>query len=213
MAINFTIDVYIPLYGPNVISDAEYLAIEPQRRNEQTEHRMITMIELMRSYMTELRDDNEARVFHYVMGRMLAGMAYNTIYDDLVARVSGNDPGVAVSAANGDTVDVTDANGTDNVVLSAGPFADLDAVIADINGQIANAVFVEAYNDAGKLAFRNTTGNEGESFTLDYGAGPSLLNKAGIEAQTVFNQIEAVANAARDDALTHYQRAANPTIL
>lgn len=209
MAINFTGDIF-PFYATNVITDAEYLAVDLVRRDATNEQGILTMIEVVRAYMAELRDDDEARIWHYVMGRMMAGMS-NSSYADIVTRVDGNDPGVFVAAANGDTVDVTDANGTDAVVLAAGPFADVDAVVADINGQIVTAVFVEAYNAGGVVGFRNTAGNEGAAFTLANGAGPFFLPKAGITAGDFVNPVEAIANAARDDALAHFERQGNPT--
>lgn len=210
MSINFENDVF-PLYATNVVTDAEYAAIDPARRDEDGEQKVLTAVEVFRGLMAELRSDEQARVLHYAMGRMMAGMAYNTVYDDLTVRVSGNVADVFAPAAAGDTVDVTDENGTDSVVLAAAPYAAMADLVADINGQIATATFVEAYDNAGRLAFRNTAGNEGEAFSLATGAGPTLLAKAGLEAGDFVNPVEAVANAARDDAIAHFERNANPS--
>lgn len=210
MSINFTADVF-PLYATNVVTDAEYIAVDPTRRNQSSEQNMLTLIETVRAYMAELRDDREARMFHYVIGRMLAAVANSPIYDNLLASVTGES--TTVAAVNGDTVDITTVSGTDNIVLALGPFANLAAVVADINGQISNAAEVEAFVDNGKLGFRNSSGNEGIAFTLGNGAGTSLLTKAIIPANSYFGYVETRANAARDAALAHFERVSNPVAL
>ena len=212
MSINFNTTIF-PQYASDVVTDANYAAIDPDRRDGPNEQKVLTMIEVVRAMMAELATDEQARVFHYAMGRMLAGVAYNTVYDDLNVRVSGNDTGVILSAANGDTIDITDANGTDNVVLAAAPYAEIADLVVDINSQIAIAVDVEAYDNDGRLAFRNVAGSEGIGYSLAAGAGPTLLSKAGIEADDFVNPVEAVANAARDDAIAHFERSSNPTTL
>lgn len=211
MPINFENDVF-PLYATNVVTDAEYLAIDPDRRDSVNEQKVLTAIEVFRSLMAELATDEQARVLHYAMGRMLAGTAYNTVYDDINVRVSGNVVNPHTSAANGDTITITNSTGTDAVVLAAAPYAKMADLVADINGQISNPTY-EAYSNDGKLAFRNTNRNDGQPIEIQVGAGPSLLPKVGIEQGNNLNPVETAANAARDDALAHFERSANPVAL
>lgn len=214
MSINFENNVF-GLYATNVVTDAEYAAIDPVRRNTPNEQKVLTAIEVIRGLMAELRSDEQARVFHYAMGRMLAGVAYNTIYDDLRVTVTGNVPNVYASIDNGDTIDITDANGTENVVIAGAPFTSMDDLVADINTTIGGNVDVEAFNDNGFLGFRvaPTAGFIGQPFTLDVGAGPSLLVKAGLNPGDYLNPVEIAANSARDDAIAHFERSANPVDL
>lgn len=209
MSINFTTDA-AGLWTTKVVTDAEYLAIDPTRRNDAFEKNLLTMIEITRGFMAELRDEDQARMFHYAMGRMMAGMAYGPLYKNLMVTASGNTDSVHVSAVNGDTVSLTDSTGTANVVLAAAPYASLDALVTDINSQLAGTASVEAFNSGGVLGFRNTASKIGDAFTLAYGAGPSLLHKAGIAAGEHFNPVETQANDARDDAIAHFERSANP---
>lgn len=52
---------------------------------------------------------------------------------------------------------VNDGSGADTVLLDAANYADADALIADINGQLAAATStVTAFNDGGKISFQNT---------------------------------------------------------
>lgn len=211
MSIDFENDVF-PLYATNVVVDPEYADIPAERRDADIEQKILTAVEVVRSLMEEFRSDEEARVFHYAMSRILAGVAYTNVYDDVTVRVVGNDSNIAGNAANGDTIDVTDAAGTDNVVLAAAPYTSMAGFLADINGQISTAN-VEAYSDAGRLAFRNAAGNEGDAITIEAGAGPSLMDKAGFTAGETLNPVARVANAARDDALAHFARNGNPVTL
>lgn len=315
MAINYGTSIQT-LYATNVGNDTAYTtAVPAARRNQTAEQKMLTLIEVTRAYMATLASDDEARKFHYVMSRMLAGVANNFAYDDLTVRAIGNNPDVKITAAGGDTVSVTTSSGTDAVVLRVAligtsttvatnsadgdtltvttvsgtdtitlddaPYVSVAALVADINSQLSNvdeaeaydagsgrlgfrnstgnngvaftlglgggtdsvltnagiaagtytggatiadlvrniniqldtATQVEAYNAGGKLGFRNTTGNLGVSFTLADGAGASLLSKAGIAPGTYLNPVEKIANAARDDALSHFTRAANPIVV
>lgn len=245
MAIDYatTID---PLYASNVVTDAEYLAVAAANRNQTSEQRILTTIEILRAHMAVLSSDEEARLLHYCVARMLAAMGTNYIYDDTTVQAVGNIPvtggmfaddytvevtigprveevtldaapyaslaavvtdintdltslearGTASPAAgdfdNGDTVTITTASGTDAVVLDDAVYADIDAVVTDINSQISNASEVEAFNDGGELSFRNATGDEGVEFVLAPGEGAtSVLTVAGIEAGTYSNAVEA----------------------
>lgn len=209
MSINFTGDVF-PLYATNVVTDAEVIAVDPARRDAPFEQGLLTLLEVTRSFMAGLRDDDQARMLHYAMSRMMAGVSMSS-YDEVTARVVSNDKSAFAGMASGDTMDITTVSGTDNIVLAAAPYANMNEVVADINGQIATAAEVEAYNADGYLAFRNSAGNEGVAFNLDIGAGPTyVMHKAGIAVGDYIGGVEKTANAARDDALAHFERNANP---
>lgn len=77
-------------------------------------------------------------------------------------------------------------SGTQQVTLTK---TQLDNVIDEINLEVTLRE-VEAFNSGGRLGFRNTSGNEGEPFTLIDSGTPSLLSQAGITAGT-FEIIEA----------------------
>lgn len=209
MAIDYATDIF-PLYATNVVTDAEYLAVDAANRNQTSEQNILTTIEVLRAHMTALRSDEEARLLHYCVSRMLAGVAYNDVYDQISAYVVGNVKAVGSAFANGDTISITTASGTDAIVLDSAPFASLAAVAADINSLFVNTDEVEAYVSDGKLGFRNSTGNEGVPFTLAHGAGPSIMNKSGITAGTYYGEIERIANSARDDAIARFEAVGRP---
>lgn len=214
MAINFTTDI-LPFYASDVGTDAAYTALPANRRNSTAEQAILTSVEVLRALMAEFRSPDEARLALNVLARMLASMSMSSLYDVVSASVEGNTNGVKTVAATGDTVSVTTPTGTAAVVVANGPFATTAALAAEINAKLAANVpaidEVEAYATVdGRLGIRNTTGNEGVSFTLAHGAGPSLLVKAGINPGVVYGPIEVVANAARDDALSNYARYGRP---
>lgn len=213
MAIQFTSDVF-PLYATNVITEAEYLAIDPARRDSQFEQNLLTLVESMRAFMAEMVTDEQSRVFQYVTARMLAAAPTGHMYDDPSASIVGNIPNFNNAVANGDTITIADANGTDAVVMAAAPYADMNAVVADINGQLVTAIFVESHVTIdGTIGFRNTSGNEGKSFTIATGAGPTAVDKMGIVVGNVVGTVEHSANLAQSDALDHFMRSSNTTTL
>ena len=91
----------------------------------------------------------------------------------------------------------------DNVVLATG--GDLNTTITEINTLLVNATEVEAYNDGNRLAFRNTSGNEGDSFTLS-GDVLGFSQQAGIELKTYEGPVTKVASDSRDAAISTFSR-------
>lgn len=210
MAINFTTSI-LPLYATNVVTDAPYLAVSPARRDVAFEQGLLTQIEVTRAFMETLRDEDQARMFLYAMGRLSAGIPIGRIYDDLTVSALGNAAQAHGAAANGNTFTATTASGTATVTLAGGPFASVDALVAAINAGLAATPEVRAVNNAGRVEFRNPTAHVGVQFTLGHHvSGARLLDKIGIEAKTYVNPVAARANNARDDALAHFQRAVNP---
>ena len=81
------------------------------------EKRILTTLEVVRSYMDTLRNRNEVRNFHDCMSRMLSDIAYSDVYDDIRARVVGNQPNPTFLIGQG--ISVTTVSGTDASVLAA----------------------------------------------------------------------------------------------
>jgi len=214
MSINYTNDI-LPLYATNVITDAEYLAIEPTRRDNPFEQKVLAAIEIMRGLMAELNDEDQARMLHYAMGRMLAAIPYGPVYGNGgMIKVVGNTTGAYMTAKNGDTLVVVDGSGSDTIALALAPYTDLNALVAEINGAWVNVVDVDAYNDNGRLGFRNAVGSEGKAFALararGNGAG-NVLDAAGIQDGAYYSPVETYANTGRDDAIALFEKASNPS--
>jgi hypothetical protein len=211
MPINFATSIF-PLYATNVITDAAYVAVPITRRDSTFEQNLLTQIEVTRAMMETLADEDQARMFHYAMARMLAGVAIDRIYDDLTVTVTGNVAQPQLAVTNGNTLRVITTTGTNNITLAGAPFATLDALIAAINAGFTTVTQVRAFNNQGRLEFRNVAPHIGVQFELGYHTGVSLLDKLGIPAGVYRNPIVKRSNEARDDALSHFQRVANPLI-
>jgi len=209
MSIAFATSI-TPLYITNVITDAPYLAIPPARRDNTFEQNLLTHIEVTRAMMETLRDEDQARMFHYAMGRMLAGVAIDRIYDDLTVSALGNVANPNTGTINGDTIRVITATGTNNITLAGAPFATAEALVAAINSGFTTVTQVRAYAVNGRVGFRNVTPHIGVEFTLTYHtSGGRLLDKLGVVAGTYRNPVVERANSSRDDALSHFQRPSN----
>src|SRR6185437_11237765 len=76
MSLAFDTDV-LPLYSTNVSNDANYQApgnfgIPANYINGTNETRLLTVLEIVRSYMAVISDHNEAKVFRECISHMLA---------------------------------------------------------------------------------------------------------------------------------------------
>jgi hypothetical protein len=61
----------------DITGGAPYSAIDAARISSDAEKSMLLMVEAMHTYMSALADEREARMFHYAMSRMLAGVSYS----------------------------------------------------------------------------------------------------------------------------------------
>jgi len=59
----------------DVSGDAPYSSVVTGRKDSTSEKDILTMIDVVRSYLDQLNDEREARIFHYTIHRMLAGMS------------------------------------------------------------------------------------------------------------------------------------------
>jgi len=108
------------------------------------------------------------------------------------SRVVGTDLTAFSVAADGNTIDITSAGGTDVIVLANAPYADMDALVTEINSSISNAIEVEAFNSNEFLGFQNPTNEEGETFTLADGASTAVIDLAGIVAGVYLAEVQAI---------------------
>ncbi|WP_244505102.1 hypothetical protein [Pelagibacterium luteolum] len=96
----------------------------------------------------------------------------------LQAALAGAAPGTEQISVNdgsgGAAIDVDIATG-------AGAAADVDALLAEINGQLTTAN-IEAFDDGGNLAFRTKTGGEGETTGFGVVTGSASVNAGDFTA-------------------------------
>lgn len=218
MAIDYSSDLDA-LYASSVVGDPEYDAVALTQRNQLSEQRILTTIEILRAHIAELRDPSEARLLHYCLSRMLAAIPMSGYIASRLAPQATGTVSAPTFSANA-AINVTVGGTTADVLFEAGG-NDLAAAIVAINADLAadNVDEVEAFNDGGFLGFRNTDGNEGVSFTLAtgtaVGVAAQIATEAGITLGTYSGgtaQVSAAA-VARDDALAHFVRAGRPAAL
>lgn len=188
--------------------------LEYDNIDQVSERRLLTMIEIMHAFMLTLDSRTGARLVHETLGNFMDAIPVGKVYDNLHVSVLGN---IAAPVASYDagtaTVDVTTVSGTDNITLGAGPFASIQDVADDLNGSLSNVTEVEFYVKGGRLGVRNVSGSEGVAFTLAVGSANGILDVAGIEPGKFISIVEAVANEARDAAVTRFDLITRPSAL
>lgn len=209
MTINFSRDI-APLYRTRVVTDPAYQAVDTERRSDVYEQNLLTLVDTVKGFMEEFETVEQARVFHYAMSRMLAATPFRG-YEDVAARVCGNQRDFHATVQNGDAVEIESGSASDTVVIAFRvPPTNMEELVALINTRI-NATTIRAEVDRGRLCFVSPFG---VPFTVrNASRGGSLLDKAGIPAGEYTGSISQAACQARDDALAHFQRVANPTVL
>lgn len=207
MTINFNRDIR-PLYARRVAADPAYQQIVEERTNEGFEQNLLTLVEVTKSFMSQLTSPEQARAFHYTMDRMLATTPFRG-FDNIKAAVCGNVENPHLLAESGDQVFII-SDGSEDVVslLFRVPPATMDDYVELINERI-NAGVARAVNDKGRLCF---TSPSGSAFTLvaPKRGGGSILAKAGISEGEYAGPIESASCQARDDAIAHIQRVGSP---
>lgn len=171
------------------------------RLNQPSEQRILTTIELLRSHIETLRSKREANLLHYVLGRVMAGIPENRMFDDIRVVVEGNVKNPTLP--DGATFTITTESGTDTINIATDQGASLALLVAEINNDITNAAEVEAVATRdGRIRFQNTSGNEGVEFTIG-GSGASL-QRLGVAPGTYRNPVMEAADRARDDAVNFF---------
>ncbi len=205
-------DAYLGPGGLDIYADivaeepyATGLTEYPDRYDDDSERRILIMIDVMRAYLETLTRRDELQRFHHAMSRILGEVAYNRLYDDLGARVVGNVP--VTGTAGGETV-VVDVIAPDGSVATttatAAANGTLAALIADLNGKLPAEV--ESFSDGDKLGFRLTAAGEaaGSSFLFD--PTSTLIPVAGVKRGPHVIAVRAAARRARDKGLDHYHK-------
>lgn len=198
---------------------ATLLAAEPTRYDDDSEQRIVIMMDIMRSYLETVTDRAEIQRFHQAMSRVLGEVAYSRVYDDLSIYVSGNVP-VGVTAG-GLTLGLTATDRAGTAVVTAPAAvggATLAALITNINAlgapfDVADGagVYVEAYDNGGRLGLRTTRALAGANLTAAHEQTieftGDLLPAVGIPSGVLYtNGVNAAARRARDKGLDHFHR-------
>lgn len=204
--------------GPTVVGEEPYatgLVDYPARYNDDSEKRILILMDVMRAYMETMTSRAEMQRFGQVFGRLVGEVAYSRAYDNLVIDVVGNVPvgdttgleiGMVATAPDGTDAVTADAavGGGDLATLVANINA-LGAPFSDADGA---GVYVEAYEAAGKLGLRTTQALAGANLvaaqaqTITFTG--DLLAVVGLKPGPYVNAVRAAARRARDRALAYY---------
>ena len=205
MAYDYTTDIFDALWdgGGSPEKDEEpyatIIADNPLLFDEDSEQRILSTIEAVRSHMELLADRDEARLFHFCLSTMLEGIGsggfvYGSTSRNEQAIVEGNVPN-AVFADGVDEIEfgtLDGVTGTAVVVVTAGDFSagiTVQDIVDDINGTGAVAalgIFAERTQD-GRLRIFQTplAGTAADGFVINrsIGANDNIVTKAGIVTQ------------------------------
>ncbi len=82
MAIDFTSDI-LPFFTDKVVTDPAYqvpgtFSLPANFGNTPAEQRLLTFIELYRSYLSQVDNNHEAKLLQVVMARMMAAMKFGS---------------------------------------------------------------------------------------------------------------------------------------
>jgi len=218
--IDFDTDILALWAGaPTVVGEEPYASgviNYPDRYDDDSEKRLLVLMDVLRAYMETLTSRNEMQRFGQVIGRLIGEVAYSRAYDSLGIAAVGNVP---VGDTTGLEIGLvaTAPDGTDAVTADAAVGgADLATLVANINALGAPfsdadgaGVYVEAYESAGKLGLRTTHALAGANLvaaqaqTITFTG--DLLAAVGLKPGPYVNAVRAAARRARDLALAYYQ--------
>jgi hypothetical protein len=210
---------------------ATFIADNPDLTDEDSENRILSTIEAIRSHMEILADRDEARLFHFCISTMLEGFGsggfiYGATSRNEQAIVEGNKPNP--SFADGvDEIEFGTLDGVTGaaaVIVTAGDFSaglTVQDIVDDINGTgavTALGIFAETTQDNRLRIFQTPLlGTAADGFVINrsIGANDQIVTNAGIVTQEpgaravqggdgggyYIAQVTKVANEARDRAL------------
>jgi hypothetical protein len=209
---------------------ATFIADNPDLTDEDSENRILSTIEAIRSHMEVLTDRDEARLFHFCISTMLEGFGsggfiYGSTSRNEQAIVEGNKPNPSFAAS--DEIEfgtLSGVTGAASVIVTANDFSaglTLQDIIDSINGTAAVAalgIFAEATQDQRLRIFQTPLlGTAADGFVINrsIGANDLIVTGAGIVTQEpgaravqggdgggyYIAQVTKVANEARDRAL------------
>ena len=231
MAYDYDTDILAALWtgGEDALEPyASFIAANPDLTDEDSETRILSTIEAIRSHMELLADRDEARLFHFCISTMLEGFGsggfiYGGTSGNENAVIEGNQPNPVFGAADEIQFAALDGvtGGASIAVVAAGG-TDIAAVIAAINGTgaVTAAGILASRTQDGRLRITQTpvggaTAAAGFVITRNEGADDLIVTSAGIVTQEpgaratedgleggfYVAQVTKVANEARDRAL------------
>lgn len=237
MAYDYDTDILAGLWTGGEDGNEPYLtfiADNPTLTDEDSENRILSTIEAIRSHMELLADRDEARLFHFCVSTMLEGFGsggfiYGATSGNENAIIEGNNPNPVFGAT--DDIEIASLDGvtgdTSIAVVAVGGTGTLADAVAAINGDIAltaAGVFAEATQDQRLRIFQTPIGGAtaAAGFVITRGEGAAndlMVTGAGITTQEpgsratedglvggyYLAKVTAVANEARDRALRVFQ--------
>ena len=230
MAYDYDTDILAALFtGGQEEAEEPYVTIiadNPLLFDEDSELRILSTIEAIRSHMELLADRDEARLFHFCLSTMLEGIGsggfvYGATSRNEQAIVEGNVPNPVFVV--GDEIEFGTLDGVTGtaVAIATATDTDLATVVADINGTgavSALGIFAEATQDNRLRIFQTPlAGTAADGFVINrsIGANDNIVTRAGIVTQEpgaravqsgdgggyYLAKVTEVANEARDRAL------------
>ena len=233
MAYDYDTDILAALWTGGEDTEepyATFIADNPDLTDEDSETRILSTIEAIRSHMEILADRDEARLFHFCISTMLEGFGsggfiYGSTSRNEQAIIEGNVPNPVFDGA--DDIEFAVLDGVTGVLLVGAVVAaggtGIDDVIAAINGDAqvsAVGIFAERTQDNRLRIFQTPIGGataaagfvitRGENAANDLittGAGivtqePSQrATESGLVGGYYLAKVTSVANEARDRAL------------
>ena len=221
---------------------ATFIADNPLLTDEDSENRILSTIEAIRSHMEVLADRDEARLFHFCLSTMLEGFGsggfiYGATSGNENAVVEGNMPNPVFAAT--DDIEFATLDGVTGVLLVSGVVAaggtTLADLIAAINGdaEVAAVGISASRTQDGRLritqvpiggataaaGFVITRGENAANDLAVTGAGivtqepGARATEDGLLGGFYVAQVTKVANEARDRALRVFQGQIRETAL
>ncbi len=201
MAYDYFTDIFDPLWDGSENTEEPYATIiadNPLLFDEESEQRILSTIEAVRSHMELLTDRDEARLFHFCLSTMLEGIGsggfvYGSTSRNEQAIIEGNVVNPVFDGA--DDIEFAVLDGVTGVALAGGIVAaggtDLDTVIAAINGDAqvsAAGIFAERTQDGRLRIFQIPVGGAtaAAGFVITRGesaANDNIVTSAGIVTQ------------------------------
>jgi len=230
MAYDYDTDILAALFtGGQEESEepyATFIADNPDLTDEDSELRILSTIEAIRSHIELLNGRDEARLLHFCLSTMLEGFGsggfiYGSTSDNVNAVVEGNvvNP-VFVNADDIQIAALDGVTGGAGIATVAAGGTGLDDIIAAINGSgalTAVGVFAERTRDSRLRIFQTPVGAEtaAAGFVVTFGEGAANDNvvklagidtaknptESGLVGSYYLAKVTEVANNCRDRAL------------
>jgi hypothetical protein len=220
---------------------ATFIADNPLLTDEDSENRILSTIEAIRSHMEVLADRDEARLFHFCISTMLEGFGsggfiYGATSGNENAVVEGNMPNPVFGAT--DDIEFAALDGVTGVAVAGAIVAAGGSTLADLitainaDGEVAAMGISASRTQDGRLRITQVpvAGTAADGFVITRGenaANDLAVTGAGINTQEpgarateaglvggyYVAQVTKVANEARDRALRVFQGQIRETAL